>query len=175
MDEIGSPTEESASAEGTRRRFTANLQYGGQYRGRMEEAERLQQCDFCNWAKQLDDITDTRLLVRTPNWFARRRDWPYKGKNGALARQSVMIMPIRHVVSEEELTPQDAVERQALIHIVARVLGMKGFCEFARYGDPDRSGATYLHFHIHLVEPGDHPNPDPEKDGKSDPIAFWVG
>ncbi|MBI4134744.1 MAG: hypothetical protein HY471_01375 [Candidatus Sungbacteria bacterium] len=158
------------SPSSTGRRFTANLQYGGPYREEMEEDERLGRCRFCHWATQ-----DSIVVARTENWFAMRRSWPYKGKNGTEARNSVLVMPARHVTDEDELTLQDAVERQALIRTVKRQLGIEGFCEFARYGDPDRSGATYLHFHVHLVEPGDHPNPDPVKDGVSDPIALYVG
>lgn len=155
----------------TGRRFTANLQYGGVYREDMEEDERLGRCRFCDWWVAEGD----RTIARTENWFAVRRNRPYLGKNGVEARHSILVMPIRHVVAEEELTAGDAVERQALIRTLKQRLGIQGFCEFARYDDPNRSGATYLHFHVHLVEPGSHPNPDPAKDGKSDPIALYVG
>lgn len=151
-------------------RFTANWQYGGEYRSKLEEQERNGFCQFCAWWERQD-----RIIAEVNGWFARRRDYPYRGRNNVPSRHAILLMPKRHVISLDELTEADAYDRFHLTRQVKASLGITGWGELSRMDDPDRSGATQLHIHVHMVEPGDHPNPNPDTDGKSDPIAIWIG
>ena len=59
-----------------RRPVVANLQYGGKYRGELEEAERTGKCIFCDPGFQRKDI------FHLGEWFVVRNSYPTKDREG---------------------------------------------------------------------------------------------
>ena len=150
-------------------RFVANLQYAGNYRARLEEYERNGQCPFCEMRK------DPALVQLVQfGWWVMDNQFPAKGKGGTSATRHLLLIPTRHITLPREMDSQDWEEIGELVRSAEQRFGVAGGGLLFRFGDPKRGGQTIRHIHLHLIEPGPHPEPNMTT-GWADPVYFPIG
>ena len=149
-------------------RFTANLQYAGAYRAKLDEFERNGQCPFC-------EMWENKALVQLEQfgWWVMDDQFPARGQQGTPAVHHLLLVPSRHITLPREMDTRDWGDVGELVRRAEREFGIVGGGLLFRFGDPDRGGQTICHIHFHLIEPG--PHPEPGATGGADPVAFWVG
>lgn len=157
----------------------ANLQYGGEYRDKLEQAKREGICPFCKQAK------DPAVVVYSlAGWFVKKNPyppkslWPPKSQEALEipAQHAFLIVPERHICWARDLAMEDWSTIGAMLRWVIKEYNLPGGVLAMRFDDPTCSGRTIMHLHFHVIVPPFNPNPDPVKQGvQIVPVPFWVG
>lgn len=133
----------------TRQPVVANIQYGGDYKAHLEEAQRTRECIFCR-----PDFRDAqKVLFRYDSWFARRNDYPTKDIDGGLPLHHFLIVSDRCFWGIEEYRPADILAVWQLFRMLRQEFAIAGGGLVKRFDDPLFSGATILHEHWHIIVP----------------------
>lgn len=113
-------------------------------RERMQRLEAAGACLFCP-----DRLRCEPALLRLGSWTVIANRFPYDG-----ARVHLLAVPERHV---EDMADLDRVEVDVLPGVVRWArdrFGLAGYAILARSGDPQMSGASIRHWHLHLIGGG---------------------
>ncbi|PIR97737.1 MAG: hypothetical protein COT89_03105 [Candidatus Colwellbacteria bacterium CG10_big_fil_rev_8_21_14_0_10_42_22] len=137
-----------------------NTRWAGDYRGKLEEAEKRGVCIFC--LKELE--RSGRKFRRLDSAIMFENEFPSKG-----AKIHLLIVSERHVTSPADLHLHEWMDILRMFIQVTEEMGVDGGALVVRFGDSDISGATVHHLHFHLVVP------KLDERGLSTPVAFYVG
>ncbi len=141
----------------------ANIGYGGRYRERLQSAAQTGRCIFCG-----DRIQKKGHLKTIGGWILRFNRYPTKDREKKPPKYHFLIIPRRHFLDYGQLEATDHKAIDALIRWARKRYEIRGGGLFHRLGDPDLSGATILHFHMHFVVPR-------RKNRKTVPVDMPVG
>jgi len=156
----------------TEQPVVANLQYAGDYRDRLEKAQKSGQCIFCTPEFQTDT---SKLIASYRAWFARKNDFPTKDADGEYPEHHILIVSKRHERWFDEILEPDWFDIMALCRIVRNTLDISGGGLAIRFDEPLWSGQTILHLHFHLIVPRIVPDPQNPGKSKSVPVYFPIG
>ena len=78
--------------------------------------------------------------------FVKKNDFPYKG-----TRLHLLVVPKRHVMTLEDLFPEEFLEVQEMLAWINKTFDVQGASVFLRYGDMSYTGATLSHLHFHVL------------------------
>ena len=129
----------------------ANIKYGGEYQDQLKEAQRTNQCIFCQTSFQEDR---DKVLHREDGWFIRRNDYPTKDIDGENPHGHWLIVSERHLSPDPEtLQDADFLAIARNFRWLAREASIPGGGFAIRFGIPQWSGQTIIHAHIHIIQP----------------------
>lgn len=152
----------------------ANVHYGGEYRGRLEEAARKGECPFCEEMKR--GVAEAALHYTT-RWWVKHNPYPPKSCYPPRdpieipAAAAFLIIPFAHITEMRQLLSEDWAEVSVLFQWMVEEFKLPGGVLGFRWGTPLHSGRTLLHLHFHVIVPPSHPT----EAGKVAPVPFWAG
>jgi len=134
----------------------------GEYREVLEEIADGKQCPFCpgqlHWHKE-------PILKEENGWLITKNSWPYQN-----AAHHFLLIGRTHHDRFDELTAADWETIRTLINWAIAEFKLPGGGIAMRFGQTSHTGATVVHFHIHLIVP----KLDPET-GRAIPTSFPIG
>lgn len=104
-------------------------------------------------------IPGNEIVKVTPDWYAFKNQWPYKG-----AEHHVTIVSKRNIATIEKLLKSEVISLYTLQAQLIEEFGIKGGAFCMRFGDPILSGTTVTRLHGHLFGPH-----------KDETITFHIG
>ncbi len=113
-------------------------------RRKMNECIQLGRCPFCmEW---LSVYHDAPVIKEGKFWIITANDDPYEG-----VEHHYLAICKRHITSIEELTLEEAGEKDILFAWLIKHLGVNYGAMFMRFGEMINTGATLAHLHAHLI------------------------
>jgi ATP adenylyltransferase len=112
-----------------------------------EDMEALARAGACLFCPAGLNLKGKRVFHRGVHWYVTPNDFPYAGTS-----VHVMIVSNRHIMSFEDLSPEELLELPKMLEWVNREFGIRGASMFARYGETLFTGATIHHFHLHIAQ-----------------------
>lgn len=155
--------------EGSVSQVVANLQYGGEYRDKLEEARKTGQCPFCKPEFQ------ENALKQCGNWIVMKNNYPMDDWEGGKPALQLLFVSVSHGSDLLFPTAPDFAAIEVLIRWCKGKFGFGGggFC--FRDGDPELSGKTVRHPHAHYIVPRRRPNSEGSGELVTIPVNFPVG
>lgn len=113
---------------------------GEEYKRLLETAEATKTCPFCHLPPE------NKVICRGDAWLLMECRWPYENSDGHL-----IILPYRHIVDDDDISPEDWVEIQRLKRVAKEKYPTVkiGGGLVLRFGT--NSGVTVRHLHFHLI------------------------
>lgn len=134
----------------------------GEYRVVLEEIQSGKKCPFCpgqlHWHKE-------PILKEENGWLITRNSWPYQN-----AAHHFLLIGREHHDRFDELSSADWETIRGLINWAITEFKLPGGGIAMRFGETTYTGATVVHFHIHMIVP----EIDPET-GRAKPVNFPIG
>lgn len=146
----------------------ANLQYAGEYRAQLEEAQRTGICVFCK------ETFRPRILRELDDWSIVFNEFPTKDREGKPPQYHFLFVRTVHA-NTESLSAGDWCAMGALLDWAKREYKFDGggFC--LRDGNPVICGKTVLHDHGHYIVPRRVEDPPGSGKFRTIPVDFPVG
>lgn len=154
--------------EAGERPVAANMQYGGEYREKLEESARTGKCIFCEPRFHEGE----KVLLSCHGWSVVRNEYPTKDREGNDPALHLLFVKDSH---EDELIPnRDWLAIGLLAGWAEREFKLKGYGVAIRIGHPRWSGRTILHPHAQFVVPNVVEDPVTHEK-KAIPVDFPIG
>ncbi len=92
-------------------------------------------------------------LFEFEGWIVLHNNYPTEDSQGGHPAYQLLFVPTKHKDAENPISPDGWVAITELLGRCKQEFGITGGCLFARDGDPQISGTTVRHRHVHYYVP----------------------
>lgn len=126
------------------------LYFLGNSRSEMQTAEmkRLERENICAFCWEGLRTTGQWAEIVSAHWAATENRYPYER-----AARHFLLLPYAHVTDMRDLTIAARADFFTILDATTRRFGIADYEIKIRCGDPQVTGATVAHLHVHLIEP----------------------